>query len=270
MNTLFKSILMLYCLLLAGLPVAAKGEKHKEPLFGKKYERYSVTSSALKGATFYLVSGHGGPDPGCIGKYKGKELHEDEYAYDIILRLGRRLLENGAKVHFIIQDKKDGIRDSYILSNSKRETCMGKKIPLNQVERLKQRCNAINRLNRKDRNTYKRAIIIHVDSRSRRNQLDVFAYHAPKSRQGRRLGQEFMRTFERKYHQHQPGRGFDGSVSERSLYVLRNTTPVASFLELGNIQNQFDQRRLVIPSNRQALANWMTEALKNDFRKCRQ
>ena len=78
-----------------------------------------------------LVSGHGGPDPGCIGKYQGKELHEDEYAYDIILRLGKELLERGAKVYFIIQDAKDGIRDSYILKNSKRETCMGKPIPLN-------------------------------------------------------------------------------------------------------------------------------------------
>ena len=81
----------------------------------------------------------GDPDPGCIGKYRGKELHEDEYAYDIILRLGRELMKRGAKVHFIIQDAKDGIRDQAILNNSKRETCMGKAIPLNQIARLKQR-----------------------------------------------------------------------------------------------------------------------------------
>ena len=42
--------------------------------------------------TFYLVSGHGGPDPGCIGKYRGKELHEDEYAYDIILHFDKALI----------------------------------------------------------------------------------------------------------------------------------------------------------------------------------
>ena len=141
--------------------------KKKEPLFGKSHSSYTVSSSSLKGAVFYLVSGHGGPDPGCIGKYQGKELHEDEYAYDIILRLGKELLERGAKVYFIIQDAKDGIRDSYILKNSKRETCMGKPIPLNQIERLKQRCVAINNLYRKDKSSYKRAIFIHVDSRSR-------------------------------------------------------------------------------------------------------
>ena len=138
---------MVLCCLLVVPVFAAKDKKtRKEPLFGKAEASYQVTSDALKGATFYLVSGHGGPDPGCIGKYRGKELHEDEYAYDIVLRLGRELLKRGAKVHFIIQDAKDGIRNTAILRNSKRETCMGKAIPLGQIERLQQRCDAINKL----------------------------------------------------------------------------------------------------------------------------
>ena len=267
MKLLNKTWLIFLCLLLVGTTITAK--TRKEPLFGKKYQKYSVSSKSLKGAVFYLVSGHGGPDPGCIGKYKGKELHEDEYAYDIILRLGRRLLENGAKVYFIIQDEKDGIRDAAVLDNSKRETCMGKPIPLNQNERLKQRCAAVNRLFKKDKSAYKRAIVIHVDSRSHRNQLDVFAYYAPKSSKGKQLGEQIMQTFEKEYHHHQPNRGFNGSVTERNLYVLRNTTPVATFIELGNIQNQFDQRRLVIPDNRQALANWMTKAIITDYNRCK-
>lgn len=245
----------------------ASAQKKKEPLLGKSHSSYSVTSSSLKGAVFYLVSGHGGPDPGCIGNYQGKELHEDEYAYDIVLRLGKELLERGAKVYFIIQDAKDGIRDSYILKNSKRETCMGDPIPLNQIERLKQRCVAINDLYRKDKSSYKRAIFIHIDSRSRSKQTDVYFYHAPKSKYGERLANEIQRTFRNKYKKHQPGRGFDGSVSERNLYVLRNTTPVAVFMELGNIQNSLDQKRLVIPNNRQALANWITEAIVSDYSK---
>ena len=164
------------------LPKKRKKSGNYEPLFGKSQAAYSVTSSSLRGAVFYLVSGHGGPDPGCIGKYQGHELHEDEYAYDIILRLGKELLKRGAKVHFIIQDSKDGIRNTAILKNSKRETCMGKPIPLNQVERLQQRCDAINRLYRKDKSGYKRAIFIHVDSRGRRKQTDTYFYHAPGSK----------------------------------------------------------------------------------------
>lgn len=108
---------------------AAAKRANYEPLFGKELASYKVTSSELKGACFYLVSGHGGPDPGAIGRIGKIELHEDEYAYDIVLRLARNLMMKGAKVHIIIQDAKDGIRDDKYLKNSKRETCMGSPIP---------------------------------------------------------------------------------------------------------------------------------------------
>ena len=121
-----------------------------------------------------MVSGHGGPDPGAIGRIGKIELHEDEYAYDIVLRLARNLMTKGAKVHIIIQDAKDGIRDDKYLKNSKRETCMGSPIPFNQVRRLKQRSDKINTLFKQDKYAYKRAIFVHVDSRNKGHQTDVF------------------------------------------------------------------------------------------------
>lgn len=51
---------------------------------------------------------------------------------------------------------------------------MGKAIPLNQIARLQQRCDAVNRMYRKDKSSYKRAVFIHVDSRARNNQTDVY------------------------------------------------------------------------------------------------
>ena len=239
-----------------------------EPLIGKQLANVKVTSNQLAGACFYVVSGHGGPDPGAIGRVGKHELHEDEYAYDIALRLARNLMQEGAEVHIIIQDAKDGIRDSSYLSNSKRETCMGDAIPLNQVARLQQRCTKINELYRKDRRKYKycRAIFLHVDSRSRSAQTDVFFYHAPKSVSGKKLAVTMKETFESKYDKHQPNRGFEGTVSSRNLYVLLQAAPVSVFVELGNIQNTFDQRRFVISSNRQALAKWMTEGFIADYK----
>ena len=161
------SVLFVTFLFFVLSPLLAKKKPRtgKEALFGKEYATYQITSNELSGACFYLVGGHGGPDPGAIGIYQGRQLHEDEYAYDIILRLARELLSRGAKVHIIIQDKKDGIRDGHVLANSKRETCMGDPIPLNQVARLKQRCDWVNKLYRKDKSSYKRAVFIHVDSR---------------------------------------------------------------------------------------------------------
>lgn len=243
-----------------------KKNKLQEPLFGKTYEKVSRISNELSGACFYLVSGHGGPDPGAIGYIGKHELHEDEYAYDIILRLARNLMQHGAKVHIIIQDKKDGIRNDYYLNNSERETCMGESIPLNQVARLQQRCDKINQLYHKDRSKYKRAVFIHVDSRGRKDQVDVFFYHAPGSNKGKRLAENIRKTFEQKYDKHQPNRGFEGTVSARDLFVLRKSTPPAVFLELGNIQNKKDQQRVIIPSNRQALADWICRGIIRDYK----
>ena len=244
------------------------GTTINEPLFGKQLANVKVTSNRLAGACFYVVSGHGGPDPGAIGKVGRYELHEDEYAYDIALRLARNLMQEGAEVHIIVQDAKDGIRDDSYLSNSKRETCMGDAIPLNQVQRLQQRCDKINALYRKDRknHSYCRAIFIHIDSRSKGKQTDVFFYYSNKKGDSKRLANNMKDTFESKYDKHQPNRGFSGTVSGRNLYVLSHTTPASVFVELGNIQNTFDQRRLVINSNRQALAKWLMEGFLKDYK----
>ena len=244
------------------------GTTINEPLFGKQLANVKVTSNRLAGACFYVVSGHGGPDPGAIGKVGRYELHEDEYAYDIALRLARNLMQEGAEVHIIIQDAKDGIRDDSYLSNSKRETCMGDAIPLNQVQRLQQRCDKINALYRKDRknHSYCRAIFIHIDSRSKGKQTDVFFYYSNKKGESKRLANNMKDTFESKYDKHQPNRGFSGTVSGRNLYVLSHTTPASVFVELGNIQNTFDQRRLVMNSNRQALAKWLMEGFLKDYK----
>nr|WP_321451221.1 N-acetylmuramoyl-L-alanine amidase [uncultured Carboxylicivirga sp.] len=236
-----------------------------EPLFGKERETFPIESSEMKGAVFYLVSGHGGPDPGAIGKYGSHELHEDEYAYDITLRLAKKLMENGAKVHIIIQDPDDGIRDEQIFKYDNHETCMGETIPLDQIDRLKQRTNKINELFNNDTEKYRRALILHLDSRSKRKQIDVFFYHYKKSKNGEKLANTLRDTFNEKYGEHQPTRGFEGTVSDRNLYILRNTTPVSVFVELGNIQNYRDQQRFVIADNRQALANWLYLGLKKDF-----
>ncbi len=235
------------------------------PLFGEKYKTTKITSKELKGAVIYLVNGHGGPDPGASGKYGTHTMYEDEYAYDIVLRLGKSLISKGATVHMIIEDKNDGIRDNSFLTYDNDETCNGKTIPLDQLERLKQRTNEINKLYKKEKSSYKRCIIIHLDSRSKRKQIDVFFYHTKGSKRGKEMATTLQQTFSDKYNKHQPQRGFSGTVSSRNLYILRKTNPVAVFIELGNIQNYRDQQRFIDENNRQALANWLTEGVIIDF-----
>jgi N-acetylmuramoyl-L-alanine amidase len=241
----------------------------KQPLFGRKYAEYTIVDQALAGACFFLSSGHGGPDCGAIAKVNGYELHEDEYAYDITLRLARNLLQHGATVYIIIQDPKDGIRDDKYLKNSRKETCMGKPIPWNQMARLQQRTNKINSLSAKAKEKYQRSVFIHLDSRSRKEQLDVFFYYQGKPenrKKSKRLAETMRNTFVDRYANVQPGRRFFGSVSTRYLTVMNNAKPVSIFMELANMQNEFDQRRYIIADNRQALANWMTLGFIQDYR----
>lgn len=236
------------------------------PIFGVEHQDVGIVSNELSHAVYYLVAGHGGPDPGAVGKYNGKELCEDEYAYDITLRLARELLSMGATVYMITRDNSDGIRDGWYLPADKDEVCYPNlHIPLNQNARLRQRKDAINKLYRKYKGRYQRAIIIHVDSRSTREKIDVFFYHDQRSKAGKETALTLRDTFDKKYNEHQPGRGYHGSVSSRNLYMLKNTIPVATYIELGNINHQRDLKRFIIEDNRQAVANWLAEGLKKDY-----
>jgi N-acetylmuramoyl-L-alanine amidase len=235
-------------------------------IFGEEYAEVEIKNDQLDGAIYYLVAGHGGPDPGAVGEYNNRTLCEDEYAYDVTLRLARKLIENGATVYMITRDNNDGIRDDSYLEPDKDERCYpNSRIPINQLRRLRQRTDAVNELYRKNRGAFQRMIAIHVDSRSQGENIDVFFYHDRRSNTGEKACRILQDKFQEKYDQHQPGRGYHGTVSSRGLYVVRNTYPVAVYIELGNMNHRRDQQRFILPNNRQALANWLSEGLITDF-----
>lgn len=253
----------------AGKKSASKPKNVYEPLFGLDKSHVPITSNVLSDACFYVVSGHGGPDPGAICEINGHELHEDEYAYDVALRLSRQLLSLGATVRIIIQDEEDGIRSDRYLENSKRETCMGDPIPLSQVERLQQRCDKINSLYAADRTkfNYCRSIFIHVDSRKPERQLDVFFYHFDGSSKSIRLAETMNQTFESRYARYQPNRGFTGTLGPRDLFVLEKSNPPGVLVELGNFHNKRDQQRIIMSLNRQTVAQWFADGFVKDHAK---
>ena len=244
-----------------------KIEAKEYSIFGDKHTAVLTKSEKLKDAVYYLVSGHGGPDPGAMATYSGKSIAEDEYAYDITLRLAKELLAHSATVYIIIRDPNDGIRDERILKIDHDEVAYGDKvIPLNQVARLKQRVAIINDLHRKNRGKYQRLIVTHVDSRSKGQNIDVFFYHHEKSKNGKKLAESVHKTFEKKYKKYQPNRTYTGTFEDRtSLYLVKKTHPAMTFIEIGNIRNKKDQRRILDPDNRQALAKWISEGVILDF-----
>ncbi len=236
------------------------------PLFGKKYANTPIVSQHFKNQVFYIVSGHGGPDVGAQGSRAGHELCEDEYAYDVALRLVRLLVSHGATAYMIVRDPNDGIRDEDYLKLDKDEQVWGDlPIPLDQKQRLQQRCDIINSLTEKHNKTSVKSqtfVEIHVDSRTRNQRTDVFFYYRSGSEPSKALALRMHQTFLQKYLKLRSGKSYNGTVSARDLFMLRNTVvPKAIYIELGNIRNEYDQQRIVMRNNRQALANWMMEGL---------
>jgi N-acetylmuramoyl-L-alanine amidase len=241
------------------LPTGSSSNKTlRNDLFGEKYAIVERQSSRLNGTAYFLISGHGGADPGAIGHRNGHALYEDEYAYDVTLRVARELMSHGAEVYVMVQDD-DGIRDEKYLTPDKDERNLNNR-PVSRSRRVQERVEYVNTLSRKSSARLKRVIEIHVDAREQSStQIDVhFYYDSP---QGRQLSNVLRDTMRDQYRRAQPNRGYNGEVSRGNLYTLRRTDPVATYVELGNIHHERDQIRIIEPGNRQAIAHWMVLGL---------
>ncbi len=258
-------------------PPALSGEMKKEaaaaasgkrifPIFGPAHQHVPLLRQRFKGQVFYIISGHGGPDVGAEGKRDGHTLCEDEYAYDVSLRLARLLISHGATTYMIVRDNNDGIRNDAFLPCDKDEVVWGDQtIPQDQKERLLQRISLVNQLaeaHQKSGAQKQTLIEIHVDSRHQTQEIDVFFYYRPGCEQSKALALNMQRVMQIKYSRYRAHKNYKGSVTSRGLLTLRETQiPIAVYVELGNIRNPWDQRRLIKPRNRQLLAEWLFEAL---------
>ena len=234
------------------------------PIFGPEYEYVPLIDTRLAGKVFYIVAGHGGPDGGAIGTRAGHSLCEDEYAYDVCLRLTRKLLEHGAIPYMIIRDPDDGLRSGQILECDTDEYCWGgQKIPLGQKSRLLQRSTIINRLyeqNKKNGVSEQYTISVHVDSRSRKERTDVYFYHHPDSKASKKLAMELHKAMK---HNYSNIREYHGTVSPRDLHMTREVVMPTVFIELGNIRHPVDQLRFIREKNRQYVAEWLFDGILN-------
>ncbi len=236
------------------------------PIFGKKYEHVPLKDQSLQGKVFFIESGHGGPDPGAMVTLpQGRTICEDEYAYDVALRLVRNLVAHGATAYMITRDPNDGIRDDHFLRCDSDEVVWGNEpIPLSHKPRLFQRSDVINELYQRHLRqgvSDQSLIVVHVDSRSRRDQTDLYFYYHPDDPAGRELATRMHRSMEFHYRKYRQGRGYAGTVSPRDLHMLRECQVPSAYIELGNIRHPTDQQRIILPQNRQLLADWLFHGL---------
>ena len=229
-------------------------------IFGKNYQDVEQVDRSLKGKIFYVEGGHGGPDPGAEAKVQGRTLCEDEYAYDVSLRVARELIKHGAIVYIINRDPTDGIRDGdFLICDRDELTYPDIKVARNHKERLTQRSDAVNLLyeaNRKKGIKDQRLIVIHVDSRGVSQQTDTFLYYQNGNDDSYKIAKRMQKTLEAKYARY---RDYKGTLTTRDLHMLRECKPTTIYVELGNIRNEFDRKRLMVKNNRQAIAAWLAE-----------
>lgn len=235
------------------------------PIFGNDHAKVPLESQRLKNKVFYLIAGHGGPDPGALASRGGKRICEDEYAYDVTLRLCRKLIAQGAIAYMITRDDNDGIRNDQILPCDTDETTWGNNtIPDGQIERLTQRIDIVNALfeSYEAKGVREQMLIeIHVDSRSQNQRTDVYFYHHSASSDGKAVADNLQSTLREKYKQFRKSNDYTGTATARDLFTLRSAKPVSVYVELANIRNYSDQQRLILPRNRQLLAEWLFEGL---------
>jgi N-acetylmuramoyl-L-alanine amidase len=240
------------------------GKTRLVPIFGRNYQDVPMSSNKLKGKVFYIEGGHGGPDPGAMAKVEGRTICEDEYAYDVSLRVARELVKHGATVYVITRDPDDGIRDGdFLICDKDEQTYPNLKVPYHHKTRLTQRSDAINELyeiNRKKGIKDQRLMVIHVDSRGQKQETDTFLYFQSESKESKRVANNMLLTLKAKYAQNRdPDNQYQGTLTTRDLHMLRECKPTTVYVEIGNIRNEFDRRRIMIKNNRQALAVWLVD-----------
>lgn len=236
------------------------------PIFGSKYQHVPLQSESLRGKVYFIESGHGGPDPGAIAKVGKHTICEDEYAYDVALRLVRNLVAHGATAYMITRDPNDGIRDGdYLVCDSDEVVWGNESIHAAHRPRLFQRSDVINDLydkHSKQGVTFQKLIVIHVDSRGKGQQTDLFFYYHPDDKDGKKIALALHQSVENAYMKFRGTRGYTGTVTARDLHMLRETKVPSAYIELGNIRHSQDQKRIILPSNRQLLADWFFDGLK--------
>ncbi len=229
-------------------------------IFGRKYQEVPLLDKKLKGRIFYVEGGHGGPDPGAMTKLNGRSLCEDEYAYDVSLRVAWELITHGATVYIINRDNNDGIRDGdFLLCDSDERTYPDLKVPVAHKPRLNQRSGAINVIYDKYSKlgiVDQRLIVIHVDSRGKSEQTDTFLYYQSGNHTSYRIAKTMQQTLESRYKKY---RNYKGTLTTRDLHMLRECKPNTVYVELGNLRNEFDRKRIMVKNNRQAIAAWLAE-----------
>lgn len=229
----------------------------------------------LKGWTVVLDPGHGGIDPGAIvsnkdGKARSVYVVEDEYVYDIALRVYELLRLNGAEVGLTVISPNHLIRNNYrasvtfvheqneVYNDEKRNQSRSNSVRPGG-RNLLQRVRIANRYFKRARKGKSLFISLHADNSPGRPKGPLAIYLNRRGRVDRR-----SRTFAQVMRKalHHPD--IPALIRGRNLGVLRNNRAYAEILvEVHNMHDRGDAYRLRFHKNRQRCAERIVKGILN-------
>jgi len=254
-------------------PKPAPAEKPAKPKAASpcapKAANPSVQGSALRGWMVILDPGHGGRDGGSTGIFNGQMVVEDEYVYDVALRVDRLIKARGGLSFLTLHDKKTGIRSwraQEVFPDERHETFAGQSsIARSGTRGLNQRLAYGNAMSRKYPK-YKQAwISIHFDVVGTKK--DVEGVRIIKSAGSNGLAQALGCSFGKSSRLRDINPvvvNGDPRFGIRNLWILRGGNKIQEkvLVELGNFNNTTDVWRVRNPVTREAYALAIVEALE--------
>lgn len=219
----------------------------------------------LYGTVVVIDPGHGGQDPGSHGRFGKDDVWEDEYTYDVALRI-RNLVRREKGVAFLtIEDPNQKIpRDwppSQVFPSDRNELFSldrsGVRARTVGMRRRLAFANAIKRRYPRHRVVF---LAIHFDVVGKRT--DIAGVQVIAARRNCSLSRALIESFDERMRKERPfqviGKG------ARNLYVLNggNSIQEKVLIELGNFNNPADVWRIRNPEVRQDYARRIVKALE--------
>ena len=235
----------------------------------------------LKGWRIVLDPGHGGIDPGAIvsnttGKHRRVYVVEDEYVYDIALRMYKKLRLLGAEVTLTVISPNHLIRENQeakvTFVHERNEVYNDERYNRRNSEKVRprsanisQRVRVANRFVKRARGGRSLFVSVHADNTPGRSRGPLAIYHKRRGRVDSR-SRAFARAMRSTLHR----RDLPARIQGRNLAVLRNNLAHAEILvEVYNVHYTHDAYQIRYHKHRERDANRLVNGILAYARKRR-